>query len=182
MGNVVRIQEHKSIWKRKLCARGARGLARTLVENMVKKNRNRFPIAVLLTIVFSRGQRNAKSRYTWRFHWLSCGNIDFSQLRTYKCENFCLHIYTYTLHYFVDIASIFPRECLYITLWIAYIISYRYIYAIEIHSPTYIYINETAELVLRIIHCTSMQFYIYIVIPSFMSACYIWVLKLNLAS
>jgi hypothetical protein len=47
---------------------------------MVKKNRNRFPIAVLLTTVFARGQRSAKSRYTWRFHWLPCGNIDFSQV------------------------------------------------------------------------------------------------------
>ena len=152
---------------------------------MVKKNRNRFPIAVLLTTVFSRGQRNAKSRYTWRFHWLSCGKIDFSQLHIYARTFAHIYICITLLCGYCIYIYIFPRECLYITLWIASIISYRYIYAIEIHSSIYIYMNETAELVLGIIHCTSMQFYIYIYIlwfhRSWVHATYEFC-KLNLAS
>ena len=52
-----------------------------------------------------------------------------------------------------------------------------------IHLATYMYTNETAKLVLGIFtaRAYACSENIYIVIPSFMSACYIRVLKLNLA-
>jgi hypothetical protein len=45
-----------------------------LVENMVKKNRSRFPITVLLTTILARVAPNVKSLYSWSFHWLSNKN------------------------------------------------------------------------------------------------------------
>lgn len=64
----------------------------SLVENMVKKNRSCFSIAVLLTIVLSRVAPSVKSCYTCDFHWVPNENIShvhvyvpctFGVLRTY---------------------------------------------------------------------------------------------------
>ena len=111
---------------------------------MVKKNRSRFPIAVLLTTIFSRGQPNAKSCYTWRFHWLSCGNIDF-----------CSHICITLLHGY----CIYNSMRVFIQYFVNCIYNFIYIYHEIWNSFTYIHVWNYG--VLGINHCTNMQFYIF---------------------